>query len=661
MKNAFLVSLILSFTMGLHAAPILHPLFSDRAVLQRDVALPVFGTARPGEKITVTLGDRKASAAADASGQWRVEFAPAPACATGMVLEVRGEDGSPARATDILLGDVWLLGGQSNMRHAFRTYPLLKDSTAQINDPDLRILVINAPPKPADQKAGSVDSTPAGSPPLIHAAYKGAWQPACRPYIDEFTPTGFYFGAALRRELKAPIGLVLSAVGGTQIERWLPAADASKVRTGAFFTGKPSDLYEKMIAPLRGFAWRGAAWYQGESNTNDPISYGPLQEALIRGWRRELGLAGRPFLIVQIAPFVGGSGQIKPESWAWLREQQSQVAGKTKDAGLVVTLDVGEGEDIHPQNKEPVGERLALWVLQDAGRKVQASGPRFLHQEIKGSELCLTFSETAGGLKAQRVALNRKPNLPFGTDPEAAVAPANQLVGFQICGADGVFHPAEGRIKGDQVSLRSSAVQSPTAARYAWDNFSLGNLFGGSGLPAEPFRTDNFPSPDFGLPLEGSPAPEKLPGVALTLLKTGKENPYGPETMVEGRGAQTVLHTDNPAVKFQGRFVYAALPGEISKADGPVIISIIYHDDFPSVVKIRYDSSDETVNPQSKNPGLFKEAGNFRTTGSGGWKIVEFKIADGLFQRRCNGADIRLDSMTDRDIVINGIYARSVQ
>jgi sialate O-acetylesterase len=661
MKMTLLPCLILFSTLALHAAPVLHPLFSDRAVLQRDVVLPVFGTANRGENIAVTLGDRTAKTKADDKGLWRVEFPPAPASAAGMMLEARGEDGQPARATDILLGDVWLLGGQSNMRHAFRTYPLLKDSTAQINDPDLRLLVINAPAKPSDQKAGPAESSPSGPPSLIHAGYKGAWQSASQPYIDEFSPVGYYFGAALRRELKVPVGLVLSTVGGTQLERWLPAADAEKVKPGAFFSGTPSDLYDKMIAPLRGFAWRGVAWYQGESNSNDPLSYGPLLKSLIDSWRRELGVAGRPFLIVQIAPFVGGPGQIKPESWAWLREQQSQAAGMTRNAGLVVTLDVGEAEDIHPQNKVPVGERLALWALQDAGRKVQAAGPRFLRQDIKGPVICLTFSETAGGLKTQRLALNRKRNLPFGTDPEAAVAPADQLTGFQICGADGVFYPAEGSLKGDQVSLRSSSVPSPTAARYAWENFPLGNLFGGSGLPAEPFRTDKFPSPDFGLPIDGHPAPAELPGVELTLLKTGHENPYGPATTVEGREAQAVLHADKPAVKFEGRYVYAALSGEFSKADKPVIISIIYHDDFPSVVKVRYDSSDNTVNPQSKNPGVFKEAGSFRTTGAGAWKIVEFQIADGHFERRCNGADIRLESTRDRNLVIGGIYARPVE
>jgi len=644
-------------TLGLHAAPRLHPLFADRAVLQRDVPLPIFGTARPGEKVNVTLGARNQFTITDADGKWSVEFPPTSASGIGMVLEASGEDGPPARATDIVIGDVWLLGGQSNMHHAFRTYPLLKDAPLSINDPEIRLLHIPPQTKSGGAKNANQNS-PNKQPFLINPIYRDAWQPACPPFLDHFSPAGYYFGAALRRELNVPIGLVLSAEGGTQIERWLPLADALKVKHSAFFRDKPSDLYEKMIAPLRGFAWRGVAWYQGESNANDPLSYGPLLESLIAGWRRELALEGRPFLIVQIAPFDGASAQIKPESWAWLREQQSRVAENAKNAGLVVTLDLGEAEDIHPQNKHPIGERLALWAIKLAGRKVQAAGPRFQRQEIKGPELWLSFSETAGGLKTQRVAMNRKKNLPFGTDPGAAVTPSDQLLGFKICGIDRIFHPAEARIHGDRVVLTSSSVPQPVAARYAWDNFPLGNLFGGSGLPAEPFRTDDFPPPDFGLPLIGTPAPVEPPGDSLVLLKDGKENPYGPEKIVDGRQAHVVLKTTKPEIKFQGRYVYAKIPEGVVHPGGRVIISIIYYDNFPNTVKLRYDSADQSVQVSRRSRGVFKELGHFRMEGSGQWRMVEFEVTDGRFNGRCNGADIRLDSFPDKDLVIGGIYMR---
>jgi sialate O-acetylesterase len=640
---------------GLPTPLSLNPLFSDGVVLQRDVTLPVFGTGQPGEKVLVKLGMRTNSTTIDAEGRWCVEFAPAPACHEGMALEVSGTEGPPLRVADVLLGDVWLLGGQSNMQHAFRTYPLLKDTTANISHPKIRLLSIN-PEHPKDsRKAGS---SPSG-PSLVNPSFKNTWQAARPPYLDEFSPVGYYFGAALQRELKVPIGLVLSAVGGTQIERWIPAADLAKVGASALFTGTPSDLYEKMIAPLRGFAWRGVAWYQGESNANDPLSYGRLLETLITSWRRELAVNDRPFLIVQIAPYVGKPGQFKPETWAWLREQQSQVASKVKNAGLIVTLDLGEAEDIHPPDKQPIGERMALWAVKDTREKVQAASPCLLRQEIKGSEICLTFSETAGGLKTQRVAMNRKRNLPIGSDADAAIAPAHQLVGFQICGIDGVYHLSEGRIEGDQVFLRSDAVSSPKAVRYAWENFPLGNLFGGSGLPAEPFRTDSFPPPDFGLPVEGVPAPEKPPGLKLTLQKESTlENPYGPQTMLGGKEAETILHTTKPNSKWTGRYGYATLPGNHAAGKEPVILSVIYHDDFPDLVKVRYDSSDESVNPNTPISGAFKELGSFRKTGSGGWKLAEFKIHDGRFERHCNGSDIRIESLQDRDLIINGLFVR---
>ncbi len=652
MKTAT-ATIFLSLGMTLHAAPTLHPLFSDRAVLQRDVVLPVFGAAKQGEKITVLLGDRSATAQADARGQWRVEFPPAPASTTPVTLEARGEDGAPAKADAVLFGDVWLLGGQSNMRHPFKTYGLLAGKTKSVNDPDLRLLIVNGPPPQEAAKAGA--PVP---PKLLHPVCQDAWQPAVGgPCLEEFSPAGYFFGESLRRELQVPVGLVLSAVGGTMIERWLPPEEAAKVKLSAFATDGPSDLYNLMIEPLRGFAFRGMAWYQGESNGKDPVSYGPLLEALIAGWRRELNVADRPFIIVQIAPFAGAPGQITPESWAWLREQQSLVALRISQTGLVVTLDLGEAEDIHPQNKQPVGHRMAWWALRDAGNNVQAASPRYQSYEVHGSDLVLSFTDTAGGLKTQRVAMNRKKNLPFCEDPEAAVAPADQLVGFQICGDDRVFHPADARIDSDKVTLSSPAVPQPVAARYAWDNFPLGNLFGGTGLPAEPFRTDDFPPPDFGLPVDGAPAPDHAPGQALSFLE-GKENPYGPSAEVDGREAYTFLKTRKPEVKFQGRYVYAKVPEGSAEPGWPVIVSVVYRDDFRNIVKVRYDSSDESVVVNPNNPGAFKDLGSFRMTGSGQWRMAEFEVKDGRFRQRCNGADIRLESLPDRDLVIGGVYVR---
>lgn len=643
--------LFCSLAGSLHAAVTFHPLFADRAVLQRDAPIPIFGSANPGEKVTVTFGKQKASAVADASGNWRIELPPAPASAEGQILEAQGQEGAPARAMDVLLGDVWLLGGQSNMRSSFKGYTLLKETTGTINDPQLRLLVINDPTK---------SSTPDGKLPQILPPYQGTWQPAATPWVDEFGPTGYYFGAALRRELGIPIGLVLSAVGGTPVERWIPPTDMQRAKPNAFLIETPSDLYNGMIAPLRGFGWRGVAWYQGESNSRDPLTYGALMRALIEGWRRELGVGEKPFIMCQIAPFIAREPKSTNESWAWLREQQAKVARALPKVGLVVTLDVGEGEDIHPQNKQPVGERIALFALREYGRTVQATSPRFLKQHVSGATLRLTFTETGGSLQTREVRMNRKPKLPFGTDPEAAVAPADRLVGFELCGKDGVYHSAEAEIHGNDVVLQSQSVPAPVSARYAWGNFPLGNLFGQTGLPAEPFRTDNLPPPDFGLPIEGVAAPDKSAGEPLVLI-ANNESTLGPVSKVDGRDAQPAQPAAKPNPKFRGRFLYAKLPDGFATGGKPVILSIVYHDSFRSPVRLRYDSSDPSVNPNSNRAGVFKVAGDFLMTGTGGWKAVEFTLPDGKFERRCNGGDIRLESGADRDLVIGGLYVRPAQ
>lgn len=642
------ITILLALCPGfLQAAATLHPLFADRAVLQRDTGLPVFGFARPGEKVAVTLGTKKASTRADAEGKWRVVFPASPASAEGQLLEARGEDGKPARANDVLLGDVWLLGGQSNMRTPFKSFTLLKDKTAAINDQQMRLLVIT----------DSSKSATSGTASIVHPLYAKAWQSASSPWVDEFSPTGYYFGAALRRELKVPIGLVLSSVGGTQIERWIPTADLKKIEPNAFLIGEPGDLYAGMIEPLRGFAWRGVAWYQGESNSRDPLCYAPLLQTLISGWRRELLTQDRQFIVVQIAPYEGGKGQLTSDTWAWLRDQQSMVARQTNKVGLVVTLDLGEALDIHPQNKEPVGERMARWALRDFQPTLQAASPHLLKSQISGESVVLTFCETGGGLEAQRVALNRKGRLPFGTDPEAAIAPAEKLVGFEMCGPDGLFHPAQAAIDAETVTVKCPEVKTPVGVRYAWANFPLGNLFGKSGLPAEPFRTDKLPAPDFGLPLEGKIASGEIEGTPLVLIQNS-ESTLEPVKTVDGRQAHTVGSPKNPESKFKGRYVYAKLPEGFSKEGKKLQVAILFHDDFRSSVRVRYDSADAAVLISQQNPGAFKELGNYRMKGSGRWLVAEFSLSDGQFQRRCNGGDFRLESINDRDLVIGGMYVR---
>ena len=472
--------------------------FSDHMVLQRGMPVPVWGNARDGEKVTVQFQNQTVSTTAK-DGRWMVKLDPLKA---GGPFDLKVAGDNALTIGDVLVGEVWVCSGQSNMerqlglRKGQQPLKNWEQEAASANYPMLRHF-------------GVVRNT--SDTPLTDVT--GKWEICTPQTVPSFTAVGYYFGRDLLKALNVPIGLLHTSVGGTPAEAWTSKealesnpmlqaiftryADAVKnfpeakekhrvameahaqAAAAATAEGKtpppapkapqdptrsssrPAGLYNAMLAPLQPYAIRGVIWYQGESNNGRHAEYQTLFPAMIANWRQAWKQGDFPFLFVQIAPFKNMSPEI--------REAQLLSWKKTPLTAMVVTTDHGDANDIHPTEKEPVGERLALAARALAyNEKIEYSGPVFEKLKIDGPRAVLSFSHLGGGL----------------------VAKDGPLKGFAIAGADGTFFPAEGSIKGDTVVVTSKDVAAPAAVSYGWSNVPDINLFNKAGLPASPFRTN---------------------------------------------------------------------------------------------------------------------------------------------------------------------------
>jgi sialate O-acetylesterase len=454
-------------------------LFSDHAVLQAGVAVPVWGWATAGERVTVTFGGQRQTATTDADGRWSVKLT---ALTSGTAGQLVVEGKNRVAVEDVLVGEVWLGSGQSNMAMTVNRVMNFEQEKAAANFPQIRMFR-------EESKTAATAQTEA----------KGQWLLCTPDNVPGFSATLYFFGREVHRTLNAPVGLINSSVGGTPIEQWIAPEtqkaapelraffeSAAQATPGASETAAPQaqpgkkkaakkaqapsavgGLYNGKIAPLVPYAVRGILWYQGEANSVPAKApfYGAQLKLLITDWRARWG-SELPFAWVQL-PNFGGPGR----DWPTVREGMLQTLALPR-TGMAITMDIGEEKDIHPKNKQEVGRRLALWALGTVyGRKVAAtSGPLPAGHEVHGGEIVLTFLHTNGGL----------------------VAKGGAPTGFVIAGEDRQWKPAQARIEGDRVIVSSAEVKRPVAARYAWENFPTCNLFNGAGLPASPFRTDTW-------------------------------------------------------------------------------------------------------------------------------------------------------------------------
>jgi sialate O-acetylesterase len=478
-----LLAMALSIPLSLQAELKIASIFGDNMVLQQKMRVPVWGWTTPDEPVTVTFAGQTRSTHADANGRWLVKLRSMKACTKPQTLTI--QSGDSKIFTNVLVGEVWLASGQSNMEKPLGLQRGQKpcfnyeQELAAANYPQIRIFQV--------EKVMSATQ-------LMDLDKFHSWQECSSNYLNSisFSAAAYYFGRDLFTNLDVPVGLIESSWGGTRIEPWTPPAGFESVPSLAHLAddpippGKaaltsPTMLYNAMIAPLAGYAMRGVIWYQGESNlmdgTNnyDYLNYDNKMLAMVNGWRALWHEGTFPFYFVQIAPFkyYGGaiqrvpSPQSLPEFWAI----QSRARHRIKHSGMVVTTDlVNNLNDIHPRDKMDVGYRLALLALDKTyDRDIDSAGPVYRKSEIDGSKVVLKFKHVEGGL----ISKDGQP-----------------LTWFTIAGADGKFVPAEARIVDDTVEVSAPEIQKPVAVRFAWDETAQPNLFNQAGLPAEPFRTD---------------------------------------------------------------------------------------------------------------------------------------------------------------------------
>ena len=502
----FVVILLLAGTGAAWADVKLPAIFSDHMVLQRDKPIRIWGWAEEGEKVSVSLGQTSETTTTNAQGQWQVTLAE-KGIGKPMTLTVKGEN--TIRLKNVLMGEVWICSGQSNMQWSFEHNITNKEAELAAADyPQIRLITV-----------------PRKTSHLPKADFEGQWAPCTPDSVKSFSAVGYFFGRTLHRELNIPVGLISSNWGGTRVEAWtstgdleqLPAArpvlerwqelcaayDPAKAqknyekalknwekqvakakaqnKKSPRRPGKqtdprtsqhhPANLYDGMIAPLVPLSIRGAIWYQGESNVGRAYQYRELFPLMIRNWRRDFQNPDMPFGFVQLAPFKYGGDRDGALAELW--EAQLMTLKNLPNIGMAVTTDIATVHDIHPPNKQDVGLRLGLWALATIhGEGIVYSGPIYQGCERHGNALSISFSHTGSGLCTR--------------DDKAPDS-------FTIAGADQQFHPATAKIVGSRIVVSSGQVKDPVAVRFAWSNTAVPNLMNREGLPASPFRTDDWP------------------------------------------------------------------------------------------------------------------------------------------------------------------------
>lgn len=491
--TALVVALTPWFAVSTRADVKLPNVFSDHMVLQQQQANKIWGLADPGEKISVTFAGETQEVTADAEGNWHVMLSPVDATAEPHEIKIKGNN--EITLSDVLVGEVWICSGQSNMQW----------NVGRANDPDLEQLAAKFP------QIRMINFPQVGRQEPVWTHPNAKWQLCTPETVGSFSAVGYFFGRQLHETLDVPVGLINNAWGGSAAEAWVPReilksegkydgllerweqtesqfADLSarkdslndqekrqlqNLNRNLSGNHRPGNIYNGVLKSHLGYGIRGAIWYQGESNAGRAYQYRDLFPLMIQTWRDQWGEGDFPFYWVQLADFMAETDQPQESDWAELREAQTMTMDRLPNTGQAVIIDIGEGRDIHPKNKVDVGRRLArLALANDYGVKIASQSPRFESVEFKDGKAILTMQHVDGGWR------------PFDV---------NKPVGFAIAGADKKFVWADAKIvDGGKIEVWSDQVTEPASVRYGWSNNPVCNMYDQAGLPLTPFRTDDW-------------------------------------------------------------------------------------------------------------------------------------------------------------------------
>ncbi|MCG8578960.1 MAG: sialate O-acetylesterase [Bacteroidales bacterium] len=447
--------------------------FGDHMVLQRDQKVPVWGTSSPFTKISVFFAGQKKNTVSNSEGKWIVKLDPMKGTGQGSELIIKAKEKIVIK--DVVVGEVWLCSGQSNMYQPLGGYngqPTFgaTDALKKANNIQLRLFHVN--------KKGSAH------PLDTLKAFKG-WSIASAESILDYSAIAYFFGQQLQEVLDVPVGMIHTSWGGSRVQAWMSNSCISKYQQ-VNLEGKnlqkntnhtPTLLYNAMIHPLIPFAIRGALWYQGESNRKEPELYKTYFSAMVKDWRSRWNIGNFPFYYVQIAPYKYNGDEVgiynKEDNSAFIREAQQTCLQTIPNSGMAVTIDIGEKDCIHPAKKKEVADRLLYLALNKTYNQTafKCGGPVYDSMEVKNDGILLKFKNIPKGLNAP-----------------------NGLHGFEIAGENHVFYPAMAKLANNKqaILVKSDEVKNPVAVRYAWRNWTVGTLFDNFLFPVSSFRTDDW-------------------------------------------------------------------------------------------------------------------------------------------------------------------------
>ncbi|SDZ76712.1 sialate O-acetylesterase [Arachidicoccus rhizosphaerae] len=510
MKRLYILLIAIVLGVKSYGFVKLPDILSSGMVLQRNTAVPIWGTALPGEDIKVTFGSQLHQTKADMSGNWKIFLDPLEASATGQTLLIQGINAIHLK--DVVVGEVWLCAGQSNMQLVLPMTNKGDSVIASANYPMLHLFNVS--------RENSFGHTRGAI---------GTWEPCTPQSVKEFSAAGYYFGLGLEKQLKVPVGIINASFGGSQAEAWTPreylrtpalqpcidrdtmwASQRANVQVSyakeledwrayaekekaagrkpkeaphqpeALRDYRPtSSIYNHMVQPLIPYQIKGVFWYQGENNEGRAEQYRSLLPAMIQSWRDKWGYE-LPFGIIQLPNYRDKSQLPVDGAWSFLRDAQRRTSDSLAKTGLIVLIDAGEAHNIHPHNKQIVGERMLTWALGAVyGQNILPSGPRFIKATYSGKTVTVDFDQVGKGLKTVD-----------GKLPQS----------FALAGADHKWYWGEAKIiNTHQIRVTSKEVKKPIAVRYAFNNNPDDpNLTNDSNIPASPFRSDDWPGPTQG-------------------------------------------------------------------------------------------------------------------------------------------------------------------